>query len=333
MPDRAIAVGERVVELDGAAEVEEPHPGRLAPLPIARRDQVVAGVGIGVEEAVAERRAPREAHDRQRDLGVQRAIAAWQLGQRQPRRALHGQHPPRRPRAVDPRDRDHRIAGPRGGGALERVGLGAVVELADDRGADHRQRRRRQRGPQRQAGQPAHEAVAGDVGGQRLGDVGVLHLHRQRATVGVGGGVDLPQRRGGDRHRIPGREQALGRRAQLGLDHLRDRGAGGGRRRVPQRAQLVGRAATGVRDQLRDLGHPALQLAGVPRQLALGGGVDDAIVVVGVGGIGGDDLLGPRPHPGQADPGVGPQPSAQPRARVVAHVTPSWRARWATSAA
>src|SRR5437763_1474788 len=65
VPQLAIGGGRVGVEVDGATEVEEPH---VQPT-LGALDQVVAGVGVGVEEAVAERRTPCEPHDRDRDLG------------------------------------------------------------------------------------------------------------------------------------------------------------------------------------------------------------------------------------------------------------------------
>src|SRR6185436_20926468 len=65
------------------------------------------------------------------------------------------------------------------------------------------------------------------------------------------------------------------------------------------------RRARIVRGQLRDLGQPPLEAAGAGGEHPRGLLVDDVVVLVGARGIGGDDLLGPRPQPREPHPPLG----------------------------
>ena len=87
--------------------------------------------------------------------------------------------------------------------------------------------------------QPQDHPQVLHVGPHRLGDARVLHLDRHVAPVVQPRAVDLPDRGGGDRLVLEGRERLLHRLLELGLDHLAHVREAHLRRRVAQLAELA----------------------------------------------------------------------------------------------
>ena len=207
-----LQLGQREV-LD-QAEIEEGDPA-------AAVEQVVARVRVAVERMCLVQAPEHEPVDRFRGQVALLLGPAGQLGEAGPVGQLARHHQPARQLVDDPRDVDRRVTVVVGGQQPLVGRLPAVVELlqhAVPQLVDERVDVLAGRGD---AEQPAQQGDVVEVGRHGLGDAGILHLHRDRAAVVGDRPVHLPDRRGGDRFRVPARERPFRGQAQLGFHHAR----------------------------------------------------------------------------------------------------------------
>ena len=162
------------------------------------------------------------------------------------------------------------------------LGLELVVELLDRAGLQLGDERLDVHARHQRAESSRHAGELAQVGGQRLGGAGVLHLDGHLAAVGPAALVDLADggRRGRDRVELD--EVVLPVRAELAGEDLADGDRGHRRRGVLQlgqllavgRGQLVGQRGLEDRHRLAELHRPALELAQGAEEL-LGGALLD----------------------------------------------------------
>jgi hypothetical protein len=212
------------------AEVQERDPA-------AAVEQVIARVRVAVEHVRLVQAAEHEAVDRLRGQVALGLRPAGQRGEPGPVRELAGHHPAGGQLLEDPRHVDGRVAFVVAGEQLLVAGLAAVVELLGDPFPQLREQRLDVLARRGDLEHPAQQRDVPQVGLDGLGDARVLDLDRHGPAVVGDRPVDLPDRRGGDGLRVPGRERPLRRSAQLLGDHLRGQFGAHRRHAVLQPAQ------------------------------------------------------------------------------------------------
>ena len=192
--------------------------------PLPRLDEEIAGVGIGMKEAVSEDHLEHHA------CAVHRHPAAIEPGGIQGGKVidldaidpLQGEHPIRRLFPEHAREGDGLITGKIGAEALsvppllDVIGLGPqrMRKLVDQ--ADDVVLLRHRPAPAGVRGQIAQDLqVLFDL----VGDGGPLHLHHHRGAVSQGGGVHLADRRRRQWSRIETAEQRVDWPVEFRLDH------------------------------------------------------------------------------------------------------------------
>ena len=188
-------------------------------------EQVVAGVRVGVEHAEAGDAPEEEAVDDLAPPVAQRLVDVVDLGPPPSVDHLHGEHPVARE------------LGEHLGHADERMAAVVLGELRLVRQLGARSRAPRRSAPTISSAMArtsklrncGHDALGdldereeqlgvGQVVADGVGDARVLHLDRDLGAVVQAGGVDLADRRGGDRRGGELGEELLGRAPELALD-------------------------------------------------------------------------------------------------------------------
>jgi hypothetical protein len=237
-----------VGEVLDQAEVQEGDPA-------AAVEQVVARVRVAVERVRLVQAAEHEAVDRLRGQVALGLRPAGQFGEPGPVGELAGHHPARGQLPDDPRHSNRGVTLVKVGERLLVAGLPAVVELLGDPFPQLGEQRVDVLAGRGDLEHPAQQRDVPQVGLDGLGDARVLDLDRDGPAVMGDRAVHLPDRRGRDGLRVPGREGLLRRPAQLLGDHLRGQFGAHRRHAVLQPAQ---RPAGGRRQPVADIaGHLA----------------------------------------------------------------------------
>jgi hypothetical protein len=193
------------------AEVEEADPA-------VAMEEVVAGVRVAVESVHPVDAAKHESEDR---FGGQITLVLrplFQLGEARAVDVLGRQDARRRQFVDDGRHVDEGMT------AVVRRELPLirrlvpVVELFGETRPQLLDERDRIEAGEHHRQHAEDDIAVDEVGADRFVDARILHLHRDFDTGLGDGAVDLADRRGGNRLRVPSREELLGRGAELGFD-------------------------------------------------------------------------------------------------------------------
>ena len=272
----------------------------VARVVLARRVQVhpdVAGVGVGVEEVVAEHLRVEHAHAAGGEClavdagGVERLDVVG-------RNAAHAFHREHAFAAVAPEHLGHVQLVAAGPGAAHQAAVGAFalqVEFGVERGFDFAHHFLRPdlvgRGVVA-VGQRGQGAQQGDVVADALADAGAQHLHHHLAAVVQARGVHLGDGSGRERGVFEFGVQGVDGLAQAGFDALARQFAREGRDAVLQQRQFFGHVR---RQQVAARGQHLAELHEDRAQFLQGQAQALAARQVGVAGAARDRLEQPQP--------------------------------------
>ncbi len=207
----------RFVELRRQAEVEDDDPPGLV-------DQDVAGMEVGVHEAIREQHLEEGAKPDPREPPGIRAHLRRRLEHLRAAHEPHGQHVSARQLGIQGREADVGVAREVRGEAFVVAGLDPEVELGGDRAPEFADALHRREQPQRgdQRDHARHRSHHREIEAHQIVEAGAANLDRDLLSARERGVMDLCDRCGRDRRAVERREQRFDRAVKVILDRTGD---------------------------------------------------------------------------------------------------------------